>query len=572
MPKINRVLVRTEDIEFGNRITEELRGRGVEVRVTDSLDRVGYALLGEEKGRLPQTYGEVLQAAFSYFIGLDFARYVVGKFKGNNNVDFVIFDPHVSREHAVNRRFLDRDARALGNNFHTLDRFHFLENLPLGWERNYLSDMHYLNASHMLDTPDEFVRGLVFMQELKAAGRSQWGGHHPDFHFVLASDNPEMKKYAKRMLSYGFLDYSGGKTELEDVKWDFDPRPEQQEMLCTVRSYLSSQARTAIAASMLAAPALSIVDMAAPGIVAAANAQAIVVDTKTRPYGQSEHIIIANGDGFSVGFDAKTNLTGRKDTLAFKILTKKGPVFFYVNENGEMEAKAGYKLKENIELDVGGGSNGLVHTGVLYNRLKPFGFGIAYKHDEKASEVRGFLWAYTHGFFAGASKINDSASLILAHPSRNHGGALVYSFNYGIKNGRQNHQLIVGDKSNEGFYNMSSDDTWFALHDGQIFGPASSVGNSPFRFINPPVAWRVRDIGAEYAFRQMRNGQEHEASFAKYLTSNNYVQGNLALRDGSTEFRVDAGRNTERLSYNVGVGYDLVKKQPVAILEFRFKL
>lgn len=245
-----RVLVRTEDEEFGRNVKSALQAKGAKVRVTPSLNEAGHALVrGDNPFYSPHlSYGHVLLNALGIACGgARLTEYLNDRIANGPKYDFVVFDPMSSRQQ-IDRRFLDPDMRP-GLDMHCIDGVRFPEDGDLGLERNYLGRWHHVPGSHIANLPDEFVYGLAFMQQLKNAGRYQWNGH-PRFNYVFASNDRRIRGWANLMQSLGFVDYSTG-LDFEHVEWVEQLDPNQKEALGIVADYLSSGARAAMATSML---------------------------------------------------------------------------------------------------------------------------------------------------------------------------------------------------------------------------------------------------------------------------------------------------------------------------------
>ncbi len=243
-----RVLVRTDNEEFGSEIGAILNRKGAKVRVTPSLNEAGNALVRGENPlyKLNKPYHEVLLDALGIaFFGYTAYERLSDRINGPR-YNFVVFDPNVAK-HDIDRRFLDTDMRSLELRCQ-VDRTQFSG--EMGWERNYLGYWHFLTGEQLAELPDEYVRGLAFMQEIKQLeGRRI--GHHPKFPFVFASDDERIRGFAKLMHSFGFVDYREG-VRFENADWLEKLDAEEREALGLVTDYLSSGARAAITTSALA--------------------------------------------------------------------------------------------------------------------------------------------------------------------------------------------------------------------------------------------------------------------------------------------------------------------------------
>jgi hypothetical protein len=563
MPRKKVVLVRTENPDFARRVKETLEGREAIVRITPDLNEVGTVLIGKPPEKLPQTFLEVQKAAWSYFLGLDMVRTIEKLFE--QKYDFVIFDPFIAKPQNIEERFLDNRSHELRRHFCTLDDFQFFENgklaVPLGWERNYFADKWYLKAERAAKIPNEYLQGLLFLTELKEAGRPLWNGCHPYFPFVLASDNPEMRYHAERMQSWGFLDYLDSELKFETVEWDFEPNRQQRAALDSIKIYLSGRARTAITASVLAAAPVILPNPAA--------AQNVTVYSRAASLKNIDYSMIVKDEKITAGFDLKYLENG---TFALRLDTSHGPLVFFLDEEGKAEGKF-ICPKGKFNLVIGAGSDDLYYGGVLWNKLKPYGAGLSYKTNKNGTELRGSGWIYRDGVFVFARKANGNLDLLVAHPSENHGLGIEYKRTYGLKSGTDRQQIVFGTDGSPGFQFNSE---FFSMLDGQIFGPASFTGRSPFRFIFTPFSWRLKGLGAQYAtttdWKGRARNRVHELGAAGYFTKNNFIQINGALGDGRNEYRIDIGRNTQNVAYTIGIGYDAAKRAPIALLELKINL
>ncbi len=360
-----RVLVRTDNKEFGRVIGTRLRARGAKVDVTSSLNATGNVLV---RGKNPffkpgKPYREVVRDGLGVFLlGSGLYPYLLDRATNGPEYDFVIFDPSVGVQ-SVEKRFLDEGMGA-GLGLHCIDGTRFPEDQVLGLERNYLGSWHFLPGPHIADLPENLVRGLAFMQQLKSAGRGQNGNYgHPYFKYVFASDDKRMRGWSNLMQSLGFVDYSDG-LNFERVEWIEKLNRNERDALDTVTDYLSSSARAVIATSALTLvqPALEAIRIITP----TAHAQTLTTYSKTGQNQNEDTVIFVDGK-ITAGLDYKPKSNEHDEyTGAFKIAMPEGAVLLFANSDGKWEAKLQPRIGAGFELDFGAGSDELFHTGLLY--------------------------------------------------------------------------------------------------------------------------------------------------------------------------------------------------------------
>jgi len=231
-------------------------------------------------------------------------------------------------------------------------------------------------------------------------------------------------------------------------------------------------------------------------------------------------------------------------------------------DDGDWELKVNQTLRA-FTFDLGAGSDGLFHTGVLFGKSKGkgFGFSAAWVGDDRRAGANLGLW-YTvdtvdvtfamrrdrRGFGWSADTGKNLAKILR--------GVLRYETGSGADGNGSSQQIIYGR-------NMRNGDDSVTAFDHTRLEPAEDVFSddgvnirSPLYPEHDPLAWLVEGYGARFGQVELGAKRLLEAEVVSYISESVWLGGELVMKDGVTQ-TIDTrfGISSEDLNLSAAFGY-----------------
>jgi hypothetical protein len=283
-------------------------------------------------------------------------------------------------------------------------------------------------------------------------------------------------------------------------------------------------------------------------------------NTKVESTTQTENNLIYSDNNASFGWNSVLKENEKPEhVFASKLdLGDRSRVYIHARSKEDynsLEAKLNQKVGKKVTLDLGIGTDGLVHIGLEYGFLKSFGFGLSYVRDDNNEEFRGEIWKYWDDFlFTGIRKSNDKYHTVISIPRAGEFSARY--FNITDFEDFTFNQLLLG-KSRKGKYSLSYKDSWFLLQDSSIVGSESiRTGVKPFGYIVPPVAWRVTDYGLEITHIDGFGKKILDVEGVKYLDGKTWIGASYSSVDDYNKFGLMIGFTSDKLNLAISPTYD----------------
>ncbi len=228
----------------------------------------------------------------------------------------------------------------------------------------------------------------------------------------------------------------------------------------------------------------------------------------------------------------------------------------------DWEVKLNQKFR-GFTFDVGGGSDGLLHTGIQYGKRKGkgFGFSASWVGDNRRRGANLRLWHYVDAIDIVAAFRHDRRGFgwsadtgkKLANILR---GVLRYETSGGVDGNGASHQVIYGRSVRDGSDTYTGFERLRLVPEEDVFGDDGVNIRSPMYPENDPLAWLVEGYGARLGEVDLDTERLLEAEMVSYLSDSVWVGGDLMMKDGVTE-AIDAqfGITAQDLKVAASVGY-----------------
>lgn len=264
-----------------------------------------------------------------------------------------------------------------------------------------------------------------------------------------------------------------------------------------------------------------------------------------------EHITKITFRGLSIGFThykyQDSSIIRNMFMLAPKVKYKTFSIisFLYWNRDvlNSVEAKGLINLpKPSIKLAVGGYNNRLTkmnsyYGGFLYGDRNPNGgAGLGLLKSDGSYELRWQVWkTFTDlPIFIGVRRADAQYLAVVSKPSER--GVVVRNvlFYSDKQKDISFWDFIVGKETRNGYYNLKSFDSWYFLHDSKLVDSdcMSNGDMSPFKYLIPPVAWRLTQWGVE--FQEVKKVYKVEG-FVYVMGNTIYIGGEVLRNDSQNE-------------------------------------
>ena len=252
-------------------------------------------------------------------------------------------------------------------------------------------------------------------------------------------------------------------------------------------------------------------------------------------------------------FSGRFNPT--KSTKAYLNTEFKGGVMTW-------EAKVNQKYKA-FTLDLGTGSAGLFHAGVLYGKRKGKGFGLSasWVGDNRRRGANLQIWHYVEKVDLVASVRHDRRGFgwslntgdKMANMLR---GILRYETNSGSNGNPASQQVIYGRNMRDGGDTYTGFDSLDFVPNEDVFGEDGINIRSPLYPDDDPLAWLVEGYGVRFGQVELDRERLMEAEMVSYLTDRIWIGGDFVMEDGVTK-NVDTkfGVTSNNLKLAAAFGY-----------------
>lgn len=241
---------------------------------------------------------------------------------------------------------------------------------------------------------------------------------------------------------------------------------------------------------------------------------------------------------FREGQSPRNVLSGRFDA------TKSTKVYMNTEFNGGVttwEAKVNQKYGA-FTLDLGAGSAGLFHTGVMYGQRKGqgFGFSASWVGDDHHRGANLQMWHYIEtidivasvnhnrrGFGWSVNTGTKMANIL--------GGVLRYETNSGSDGNGASQQVVYGRNIRSGADTYTGFETLDFVPTEDVFGDDGINIRSPLYNQDDPLGWLVEGYGARFGEVELNRERLLEAEMVSYLTDTLWIGGDFVMKDGVTE-------------------------------------
>lgn len=241
---------------------------------------------------------------------------------------------------------------------------------------------------------------------------------------------------------------------------------------------------------------------------------------------------------FRQGRNLRNVFAGRFDP------TKSTKLYINTEFNGSVttwEAKVNQKLGA-FTFDLGAGSAGLFHTGVMYGKRKGkgFGFSASWVGDDRRSGANLKMWHYIEAIDIVASVNRDrrgfgwsvNTGKKMANILR---GILRYETNGGSDGNGASQQVVYGRDIRTGAGTYTGFETFDFVPNENVFGEDGINIRSPLYDQDDPLGWLVEGYGARFGEVELDRKRLLEAEMVSYLTDTLWVGGDFVMKDGVTE-------------------------------------
>jgi len=243
----------------------------------------------------------------------------------------------------------------------------------------------------------------------------------------------------------------------------------------------------------------------------------------------------------------------------------------------EWEVKVNQKLG-SFTFDVGGGSDGLFHTGVLYGarRGKGFGFSAAWVGDDRRRGANLQLWHYVETIDVVASIRHDRRGFgwsantgdKMANVLR---GVLRYETSSGADGNGSSHQVIYGRSMRDGSDAYTGFEQLRFVPEEDVFGDDGVNIRSPLYPDDDPLAWLVEGYGARFGDVELDTENVLEAEMISYINDSIWLGGDVMMKDGLTEaVEAQFGVTGQSLKLAATFGYGPQSERFSGAVQFRW--
>lgn len=229
----------------------------------------------------------------------------------------------------------------------------------------------------------------------------------------------------------------------------------------------------------------------------------------------------------------------------------------------DWELKVNQKFR-SFTFDLGTGSDGLFHTGVMYGQRKGkgFGFSASWVGDDRRAGANLQLWhtvepidvtfAVRHnrrGFGWSADTGKNLANILR--------GVLRYETSTGVEGNGNSQQVIYGRNMRNGADTVTGDfDPLRFEPEEDVFGDDGINISSPMYPKDDPLAWLVEGYGARIGQVELDRKRLLEAEVVSYVTDQVWLGGEFRMKDGVTEtIDTSFGISGESLNLATTFGY-----------------
>jgi hypothetical protein len=248
-----------------------------------------------------------------------------------------------------------------------------------------------------------------------------------------------------------------------------------------------------------------------------------------------------------------------------------------VGDETGWEVKVNQKYR-SFTFDLGGGSNGLFHTGVQYGKRKGrgFGFSASWVGDDRRSGANLQLWHYVEpidvvvalrhdrrGFGWSANTGKKMANILR--------GILRYETSSGTDGNGASQQVIYGRDMRTGSDTFTGFDQIQFVPEEDVFGDDGINIRSPLYPDDDPLAWLVEGYGARFGEVELDKKRLLEAEMVSYITDTMWVGGEVTMKDGVTD-SIDTrfGITGDDLKLSATFGYAPQKERFTGSVQFRW--
>ncbi len=241
---------------------------------------------------------------------------------------------------------------------------------------------------------------------------------------------------------------------------------------------------------------------------------------------------------FREGRNLRNVLAGRFDA------TKSTKVYMNTEHSGGVttwEAKLNQKYGA-VTFDIGAGSAGLFHTGVMYGQRKGkgFGFSASWVGDDRRRGANLQIWHYVETIDIVASVRRDRRGIgwsvntgkKLANILR---GVLRYETSSGSNGNGASQQVVYGRNIRSGAGAFTGFESLDIVPNEDVFGEDGINIRSPLYDRDDPLGWLVEGYGARFGEVELNRKRLLEAEMVSYLTETLWVGGDFVMKDGVTE-------------------------------------
>jgi len=248
-----------------------------------------------------------------------------------------------------------------------------------------------------------------------------------------------------------------------------------------------------------------------------------------------------------------------------------------IGDETDWEMKVNQKYR-SFTFDIGAGSDGLFHTGVLFGKRKGkgFGFSASWVGDDRRSGANLQLWHYVEavdvvvalrhdrrGFGWSANTGGKMANILR--------GVLRYETGSGPDGSASSHQLIYGRNMRDGSNTFTGFDQLQFVPEEDVFGDDGINIRSPLYPQDDPLAWLVEGYGARFGQVELDTERLLEAELVKYVSDTVWLGGEVIMKDGLTE-SIDTrfGITGENLKLSASFGYAPQRERLNGSVQFRW--
>ena len=243
----------------------------------------------------------------------------------------------------------------------------------------------------------------------------------------------------------------------------------------------------------------------------------------------------------------------------------------------DWEAKINHKIGA-FTVDLGGGSDGLFHTGVLYGakKGKGFGFSASWVGDDRRRGANVEIWHYIKAIDLKANMRHSRRGFTWSATTGNKlsqalRGVLLYETSTADGANGASQQVIYGRNTRSGADGFDDFRSLRLLPEEDVFGDDGINIESPLYLDDDPLAWLVEGYGARLSTADLDRKAVLEAESVTYLTEAIWVGGEYAREDGVSK-SIDAkfGATTETLKLAATFGYQMPRERFAGSVQLRW--